>query len=158
MARFPGERLMALREPWRTRLLFLSFAVNLVTVPMVGMRYVMHSPPLPPGAPRPEVMVDRMARELPAEDGLRFRAAVAPHLEEIDAARTRMEATRRSMLREIGRTKFDRPAVQAAMHDWQAAWAVWSSGIGSAMLDALADLTPEGRQQLADAGLHRRRR
>ncbi len=151
---------MTLREPWRTRLLFLSFAINLVTIPMAGMRYFGHfiPPPLPPGPLPPQVMVDRLTKELPPEDGVKFRAAVEPHIEEIEVARTRMEAARTAMLRAIGRTPFDPASVQTAMRKWQSAWNAWSDGIGEAMLAGFGDLSPEGRQQLAEAGLHRRRR
>ena len=44
------------------------------------------------------------------------------------------------------------------MRTWQTAWTAWSDGMGGAMLGALGDLSPEGRQRLADAGLHHRRR
>lgn len=151
---------MMLREPWRTRLLFVSFAVNLVTIPMAGMRYFGHfgPPPLPPGPPRPQMMVERLTKELPPADGEKFRSAVEPHIEEIEVARVRMEAARTAMLRAIGSTPFEPEAVQASMRKWQQSWKAWSDGIGVAMLAGLQDVSAEGRQQLAEAGLHRRHR
>ncbi len=145
---------MMLREPWRTRLLFVSFAVNLVTIPMAGMRYF--GPPS--GPPRPQAMVERLTKELPPADGEKFRFAVEPHIEEIEVARVRMEAARTAMLRAIGSTPFEPEAVQASMRKWQQSWKVWSDGIGVAMLAGLQDVSAEGRQQLAEAGLHRRHR
>jgi uncharacterized membrane protein len=144
---------MMLREPWRTRLLFLSFALNLIAIPMIAGRFVMHRPPLPQGPTRPEVIVERMAHELPAEDAARLRAAMEPHLPDIDAARARMEAARAAMSRAIGQTPFDEAAVRAAMHTWQTAWMAWSDDLGTAMLAALAELSPEGRERLAEAGM-----
>jgi uncharacterized membrane protein len=144
---------MMLREPWRTRLLFLSFALNLIVIPMIAGRFVMHRPALPPGPTRPEVVVERLAHELPADDAARLRAAMKPHLPDIEVARARMEAARATMSRAIGQTPFDEAAVRTAMRTWQTAWMAWSDDLGSAMLAALAELSPEGRQRLAEAGM-----
>lgn len=146
---------MMLREPWRTRLLLVSFAVNLIAVPMIGTRMFLHRPPLPPGPPRPEVMVERLAHELPPEDAVRFRAAMEQRVPDIEVSRARMEAARAAMSRAIGRSPFDEGAVRAAMRTWQSAWVAWSDDLGAAMLAALADLSPEGRDRLAQAGLRR---
>lgn len=142
-----------LREPWRTRLLFLSFAVNLVTLPMIGTRLFMHPPTLPQGPPRPEVMVERMAHQLPPDDAVQFRAAMEEHVPDIEVARARMVAARAAMSRAIGRSPFDEAAVRAAMQTWQSAWMAWSDDLGVAMMAGLAKLSPEGRQRLAEAGV-----
>ena len=145
---------MMLREPWRTRLLFLSFAVNLVAIPTLVVPFVwvpraVERPLLPLGPPPPGVMIQRMVKELPPEDGPRLEAAMAPHAEDIEVARVHMEASRREMTRQLGNTPFDREAAKAAMAKWQANWTLWSQTLGDAMLDGAAELSPEGRERLA---------
>ncbi len=146
---------MMLREPWRTRLLFLSFAFNLLLIPIAGARFWTRPGPLTPGLPRTEMMIDRMVRDLPPEDAARFRASMEEHLGEIEAARVRMLAARGAMSRAIGRSPYDPAAVQTSMRTWQSTWNTWSEQLGQGMLAALPGLSEEGRQKLA-AGDRRR--
>ncbi len=148
---------MTLREPWRTRLLFLSFAVNLVTIPIAAAPFVYHRPimvppPVPGGPPRPVVMFERISRSLSAEDQTKLIAVAEPHFEEIDVARARMEAARAAMLRAIGHTPYEPEALRTAMRNWQVAWKEWSDDFGAAFVDAIQEVSPEGRQRLAEAG------
>lgn len=148
---------MMLREPWRTRLLFLSFALNLLLIPIAGARLWTRHPPLTPGLPRTELIIDHMVRDLPADDAARFRGAMEEHLGNIDAARLRMLAARGAMSRAIGRSPYDPAAVQASMRTWQSTWNSWSEELGQGMLAALPNLSEEGRQKLAADGGGRRR-
>ena len=146
---------MMLREPWRTRLLFVSFAVNLLLIPIAGARFWMRPPPLTPGLPRTEMVIDHMTRGLQADDANRFRMTMEEHIGEIEAARIRMLAARGAMARAIGRSPYDPAAVQASMLTWQSTWNKWSEALGQGMLDALPNLSEEGRQTLAAAGRRR---
>ena len=65
---------MMLREPWRTRLLFLSVAGNLFAVALIGRTLTMRQPHGPPGS---AAIVDHMAHEMPPDDAARFRAIMA---------------------------------------------------------------------------------
>lgn len=153
---------MMLREPWRTRLLFLSFAVNLITIPMAAAPLFHHwrmvPPPVPGGPPHPGVMFERISRALAEDDKGKLQAAAEPHFEEIDVARARMDAARAAMLRAIGHTPYDPNALRDAMRDWQVAWRAWSDDFGAAFLDGVKDISPDGRQRLAEAGRRRPRR
>ncbi len=146
---------MMLREPWRTRLLFVSFAVNLLLIPIAGARFWTRNGPITPGLPRTEMIIEHMVHDLPAGDAERFRSTMQNHLGEIDAARVRMLAARGAMSRAIGRSPYDPAAVQASMQAWQATWNGWSEELGRGMLAALPNLSEEGRQKLAAAGRHR---
>jgi hypothetical protein len=146
---------MMLREPWRTRLLFLSFAVNLLLIPIAGARFWTRQAPLTPGLPRTEIIIEHMVSDIPADDAVRFRTTMEDHLGDIDAARVRMLAARSAMSRAIGRSPYDPVAVQASMQDWQSTWNDWSEALGRAMLAALPNLSEEGRQKLAVVGRRR---
>lgn len=153
---------MTLREPWRTRLLFLSFAFNLITIPMAAAPLFFHRgmgpPSVPGGPPRPGVMFDRISRALSDEDKSKLQAVVEPHFEEIDVARARMEAARAAMLRAIGHTPYDPDALRDAMRNWQVAWRAWSDDFGAAFLEGVKEVSPDGRQRLAEAGRRHPRR
>jgi uncharacterized membrane protein len=145
---------MLLREPWRTRLLFGSFALNLFTLALIGAHFAYRPPP---GPSPPERIVEHMVRGLPEGDAQRFRAVMATRLPEIEAAHARMEEARTAMTRAIARDPYDERAVRQAMKAWQAAWLAMSDGIGEGMLSAVSTLSPDGRRRLADAGLRRPR-
>ena len=146
---------MMLREPWRTRLLVLSFALNLLLIPLAGARLWAPHAPLPPGLPRTEIIIDHMVRTLPPEDAERFRTTMEEHLGDIDSARVRMLAARMAMSRAIGRTPYDPSILRDAMHAWQTAWTNWSETLSQAMLAALPTLSTPGREALAMMGRHR---
>jgi hypothetical protein len=150
---------MMLREPWRTRLLFLSFAVNLVTLPLAASHVLMmtrHHPHPAPGPPRTSVMVRHISHDLPTADAKRFRAVLMPRTPDIEVARAKMEAAKTAMARVIGRDPYDPAAVAKAMHDWQLSWLAWSGILGQGILAALPELSPQGRHQLSVAGQRER--
>lgn len=148
---------MMLREPWRTRLLVLSFAVNLLLIPLAGARLWAPHAPFTPGLPRTEIIIEHMVRDLPPEDAERFRTTMEEHLGDIDSARVRMLAARNAMSRAIGRSPYDPAILRDAMHTWQTAWTGWSETLGQAMLDALPGLSTPGREALAAMGRRRSR-
>src|SRR3954454_23821957 len=108
---------MLLREPWRTRLLFGSFALNLFTLALIGAHYAVPGP----HRPEPQRIVDHMVRELPAADADRFRLVMNQRLPAIVAAHDRMEQARAAMARAIAGDPYDERAVREAMKTWQTA-------------------------------------
>ncbi len=143
------------REPWRTRLLFVSLAGNVFALALIGAQVAGRPRGGPPG---PQAAVERMARDLPQADSERFRAVMEAALPQHALARARMEAARDRMSRAIGGTPYDEAAVRQAMLAWQEAWLDWSRGFGATMLAALAELSPDGRRHLAEAGQRHLRR
>lgn len=146
---------MILREPWRTRLLVLSFAINLILIPIAGARLWTSRAPLTPGLPRTEIIIDHMVRDLPPEDAVRFRTTMEEHLGDIDSARVRMLAARAALSRAIGSSPYDAAVLHEAMRTWQASWTNWSETLGEAMLAALPGMSTQGREALAAMGRHR---
>ena len=145
------------REPWRTRLLFVSVAGNLFAAALIGAQFVLR-PPLPPrGEPRAEIMLERMAHDLPASDREQFRAVMLKRVPEIEAARVRVEQARAGMAQAIAHTPYDEAAFRQAMKDWQAAWLAMSDDLGTGMLSAVSVLSPDGRRRLAEAGMRHQR-
>jgi uncharacterized membrane protein len=146
---------MLLREPWRTRLLFVSVAGNLFAAALFGAHFAMRlrhqAEP-----PRAEILMDRMARALPAEDADRFRQVMRLRLPEIEDARARVEQARAAMFHVLAQTPYDQEAVRRAMKAWQTAWVAMSDDLGDSMLGAVSGLSSDGRRRLAEAGMRHR--
>ncbi len=70
-------------------------------------------------------------------------------------SRARMEQARAAMLRAIGRTPYDAEALRTAMRNWQTAWKAWSDDFGAAFLEAVQEVSPDGRERLAAVGRRR---
>ena len=144
-----------LRDPWRTRVLWLSLAGNLFAAPLLGAQFIMHRPPGPPGL---EGVVDRMARSLPDEDAARFRATLEHERPWYNLARREMDESREQLSRAIAQQPYDEAVVRGRMHDWQARWIETSTRFGDSLLIAFGKLSPEGRTRLAEASLRPGRR
>ena len=146
----PALRDPWLREPWRTRVLWLSVACNLFAAALVGARIV-KGPPGPPGLAG---AAERMAHDLPASDAARFRAVLDQQKPWFDAARHRMADARADLAHSIAQNPYDERAVHERMAAYQARWAETSGRFGDTLLAAIGTLSPEGRAKLAETTQH----
>lgn len=140
-----------LREPWRTRVLWLSLAGNLFTGTLIGGHLMHHPQRGPPGI---EGAAERMARDLPPADAARFRAALDRERPWYDMARRRMADARTDLAQSIAETPYDEAVVRARLMAFQARWAETSDRFGQSLLTAIGTLSPEGRAKLAATAEH----
>lgn len=147
--------MILLREPWRTRVLWLSVAGNLFAGALIGAHVAMRRPSGPPGL---DGVVERMARSLPSGDAERFRAMLAHERPWYDLARRNMDDSREQLSRAIAQQPYDEAAVRGRMQAWQARWIETSNRFGDSLLSAIGALSPEGRIRLAEASLRPDRR
>jgi uncharacterized membrane protein len=85
---------------------------------------------------------------LPASDAEKFRAVIrrdAPHY--MDAAHQLGEA-RQEVERQILAEPFDQERVNRALAGWEAAWNRFFGEFNNTLVEALAEISPEGRRQL----------
>ncbi len=136
----------ALRDPWRTRVLWLSIAGNLFAAALIGTRLAAGSP-APPGLAG---AAERMARDLPPTDAAQFRATLDRERPWFDAARHRMAEARAELARSIAQNPYDENAVHERMAAYQARWAETSGRFGDSLLTAIGTLSPAGRAKLAE--------
>jgi uncharacterized membrane protein len=139
--------MLMLREPWRTRLLWLSVAGNLFSATLIGTHLATDRGPGPPGLAG---AAERMARDLPTADAARFRATLDRERPWYEIARRRMAEARADMARSIGQNPYDEAAVRERMLIFQARWAETSGRFGESLLTAIGTLSPEGRAKLAE--------
>lgn len=138
--------MFTLREPWRTRVLWLSIAGNLFSATLIGTHFAAVRPPGPPGLAG---AAERMARDLPAADATRFRATLDREKPWYDMARRRMAEARADLSRSIAQNPYDEAAVRERMLVFQARWAETTGRFGESLLAAIGTLSPEGRVRLA---------
>lgn len=136
-----------LREPWRTRLLFVSVAGNLFSAALIGA-HLLHPARAASG---PDGVVERIARDLPPADAERFRTVLARERAGHDEARDRMNKAQAELSRSIGHSPYDEATVRTRMAALQQRRAESSGKFGEALLVAIGTLSPEGRARLADA-------
>lgn len=144
-----------LREPWRTRVLWLSLAGNLFAATLIVTHLATQRTPGPPGL---DGVVERMARDLPSADATTFRATLAHERPWYDLARRRMNESREALSQAIAQQPYDEAAVRARMQEWQARWIETSSRFGDSLLSAIGNLSPDGRARLAEAAVRPGRR
>ncbi len=139
--------MFTLREPWRTRLLWLSIAGNLFSATLIGAHLAAGRPPGPPGLAG---AAERMARDLPSADAARFRATLDRERPWYDMARRRMAEARADLSHSIAQNPYDEAVVRERMVVFQARWAETSGRFGESLLTAIGTLSPEGRAKLAE--------
>ncbi len=144
--------MIRLLEPWRTRLLWASVALNLFALCLLATPAMWHRHP-PPGFPG---LVERMARRLPPADAERLRSGLAPEQPWFDQARQDLEQARIASADRIGQTPYDAQATRAALAQVQEQLRAMSARFDGRFADIVGTLSPEGRAKLADA-LRRRR-
>ncbi len=142
--------MVSLHEPWRTRVLWLSIAGNLFAATLVGAHLAAGSP----GPPGLAGAAERMARDLPPADAVRFRATLDRERPWYDMARRRMAEARADLARSIAQNPYDKAVVHERMVAYQARWAETSGRFGESLLTAIGTLSPEGRTKLAETTKH----
>ena len=143
--------MMVLREPWRTRVLWVSLGANLFGAALIGTHLATRPVRGPPGFAG---TMERMARDLPPADAARFRAALDRERPWHDMARRRMAEARVELSRSIAGEPYNEAAVREHLREYQARWTEMSGRFGDSLLVAISTLSPEGRAKLAHAAQH----
>lgn len=138
-----------LLEPWRTRVLWLSLGANLFAATAIAAPLLWHR--RPHGPPGFDMVIDYMARRLPASDAARFRAAMARERPWYDMDRQRLEAVRAETAQVVAREPFDGVAVRAALRTLQDRVRDSASRFDESLVGALAELSPEARASMAES-------
>lgn len=142
-------------------LLLVSLALNLFFIGVGGALLVQGYALEPPAASsvRDRSMagrIERIAASLPREDGDRLRAAYRAHRKEIDGARTAYLDRRGAVRAALRAQPFDIDTLKAAMAQMRAARQAFDVRIHSFFAQQAAEMSPAGRQRLADRPNSRR--
>jgi uncharacterized membrane protein len=142
---------------WRRIALPASIILNLFLVALIGGHVLNRL--FTEATPGPPLMraIARAEASLPPEDAARFGAVMRRDAPRFSADREQVIAARRALVGQITAEHFDQNAVRQAMATWQTAWNRFVTDFANTLVDALAQVSPEGRRKLvAERGLERR--
>lgn len=137
-----------LLEPWRSRLLWTSLGLNLFAAAIIAAPRIWHR--RPPGPPSFDMIIDRVASSLPATDLDAFRAAMNRSRPDFDTGRLHLAEVRAQVARTLGNPAFDPAAARAALHDMRQQLQAGSEQFDEHLVNALANVSPQGRAKLAE--------
>lgn len=144
---------------WIVIALTASLAINVFLAGMfIGRRMVVPPPPLGPAAQQPAAwrpgdrtlppMIDRIAEGLSPQYRSIFKSAMDKHRPDIVATGAALRDARGKVREMLSAENFDRDGTAAAMAQLQERESKFRQSLQSALLDAAADLPPEGRRQM----------
>jgi uncharacterized membrane protein len=141
---------MRLLEPWRSRLLWLSLALNVFAAALIVTPHVWHrelgGPPRPPSF---DMLVKRIARGLDPADADAFQAAMAKERPWYEMGRKKLDEARDTVAATFGRTPYDPAAANAALQAMQDRMRESGTRFDQSLAMAIGTLSPEGRTHLA---------
>jgi uncharacterized membrane protein len=85
---------------------------------------------------------------LSARDAAAFRAVMQRDAPDFATAGQELTAARRNLERQITAEPFDREAVKQALVAWRASWILFTDKFGGTLVEAVAQVSPEGRSRL----------
>ncbi len=134
---------------WRRIVLPVSLAFNLFFVALVGS-HVLHVYKSEEkfGAPFGRALA-RAEAILPPQDAATFKAAIERTAPQFNQDFQNLAEARRALGRQVSAEQFDRGATRQALTGLQTASDRLINDFGDTLVDALAGLSPEGRQKLA---------
>lgn len=137
----------------RRWLLICSLVLNLFLVAVVSGQHLRHRESHVPVLGR---VLRHVTSRLDAQDAKAFRSVLhqeAPHYAQ---AQENLVRARAEIDRQLLAPHFDQVATRAAMREWQDAWDVFVGTFSDALVEAMGQLSPEGRRALVDATPHQR--
>jgi uncharacterized membrane protein len=139
------------RAGWRRIALPASIALNLFVIALIGG----HLWQANRAATRPEEpLIRALARaeaNLPSRDAAAFGAVMKRNAPQYMPSFRQFIAARRMLQDDIAAPHYDPVAVQRAFTSWQTAWNKFLSDFNPTLVDALAQVSPEGRHKLIAA-------
>ncbi len=139
---------------WRRVVLPLSLVLNIFLVALIGghvLRQQFREPNPVAYGPAGSMLFRSLARaesSLSPQDAAAFDAVIRRGVPRYAQAGLQLQAAREDLESKITAVQFDPQAVHQAFVAWQASWNRFVSVFEDTLVDALAQLSPEGRQRL----------
>ncbi len=133
---------------WRRIALPVSIVLNLFLIAMIGGHVLrLRSYELNTGTLWARALARAEAR-LPRKDAAAFSAVIRRDAPNYAEAQQRIVEARQELRRRIAAEPFDQQAVREALATWRAAWNAFFDRFGNTLVDAVAQVSPEGRRKL----------
>jgi uncharacterized membrane protein len=134
-------------SPWRRIALAVSIVLNLFFVALIG-GHVLHNRGIGAGGTPLMRALARAEASLPPRDAAAFGAVLRHDAPRYSDAMKQLEAARQELRRRITAEHFDETSVRQALLNWQTAWNGFFEKFSDTLVDALAQVSPEGRRRL----------
>ena len=134
---------------WRRIALPASFVLNLFLIAVIGGHVWRSHGDRGDSTSTPFTRVLATAEaNLSARDAAAFRAVMQRDAPDFVSATQDLTAARRNLERQIAAEPFDREAVKQALVAWRASWIRFTDKFGGTLVEAVAQVSPEGRSRL----------
>lgn len=136
------------RGGWRPIALFVSIVLNLFFVALIGGHvWQAHRAATTLGGPLARALA-RAEASLPPRDAAAFGAVIKRDAPQCAGALHQLALARRQLADQIIAPQYDAAKVRQALATWQTAWNNFFTDFGPVLVEALGQVTPEGRRKL----------
>jgi uncharacterized membrane protein len=142
------------RSDWRLLALTASVIVNLFLAALVAghlLRTRAYRERLPAENTPMARELARVESALPPRDAAAFGRVIEQDKPQFAAAAQELLAARRALQRQIAADPFDAHAASEALSAYRESWGRFVSDFGGPLIDALSQVSPQGRHQLVAA-------
>lgn len=133
---------------WRRIALLASLGLNLFLLALIG-GFVWHHRSVQGGTPLMRALA-RAEASLPKKDAAAFDAVIKRDAPRVEPAQHQLAQARQELQQLIAADDFDRTAVQRALTNWGSAWNRFFGEFSNTLVDALSQVSPEGRRKLIE--------
>ena len=125
-----------------------SLVLNIFFVAVIGGHIIRaHRSPVPMGVNFTKAVQDAEAN-LPTADAKVFKEVLHRGEPRYNPALLQLVDARAELERQIAAEPFDRAKVSQALVAWRTAWLHFTDELGGPLVDALSEISPDGRAQL----------
>ncbi|HUB16133.1 MAG TPA: periplasmic heavy metal sensor [Acetobacteraceae bacterium] len=136
------------RAGWRRIALPISIVLNLFFVALIGGHlWQVHRAAVNFGEPLMRALA-RAEASLPPRDAAAFGTVIKRNAPQYVPSLRQLTAARRALQDDIVAQHYDPAAVEQALSAWQGAWNRFFGDFDHTLVDALAQVSPEGRRKL----------
>lgn len=143
---------------WRRLALPASLLLNLFLIAMIG-GFLLHKPVPGSAASAAAAPIWRalatVQSSLSPQDARAFNTVIARDRPRASAAFLKLLAAREALARQVSAERYDPEATRQALAAWRTSWDGFILDFSDTLVDALAQVSPDGRRQLLQAAAKR---
>ncbi|KHK00899.1 periplasmic heavy metal sensor [Desulfovibrio sp. TomC] len=136
------------KRDWRRIVLPCSLLLNLFLVAVIGGRLLYGRAERLDGTGMLSRLQARAEAVLPSAEAQAFKAVITRDLPRFSPTWQQVGATRAELARQVAADPYDKIATGRALGAWITAWDGFAAEFGNTLVDALAQVSPEGRRKL----------
>lgn len=136
------------KRDWRRLVLPCSLLLNLFLVAVIGGRLLYGRAERLDGTSMLSRLTTRAEAVLPAEEAKAFKDVITRDAPRFAQTRQQLGAARAELVRQVVADPYDKNATGQALLAWKAAWDSFAADFSDTLVDALGQVSPEGRRKL----------